>query len=508
MSSLNKALQLRFKNRCQEIDYFKKEPQLSQARVFFDLISQAQNTVWGRKYSYQDMLGLDFKEALSLFQSRVPLSPYENLFPYINQVYQGGKNILWPGRVRYFAKSSGTTNDKSKIIPVTKDSLRKGHYQSGKDVLAIYLQQRPNTNIFSGKTLSISGSFSSRKNIFDIFCGDLSAILVKKLPIWARLFRAPKLSTALLGDWEKKAEVIAQETLNQNIVALAGVPSWNLVLMQKVLELSRANNILEVWPNMELFLHGGVSFTPYRAQFEKLIPKPDMNYLEIYNASEGFLAFNDDLKRDDMLLTLDTGIFYEFIPWSQFGAKEAPAWSVDRLELGKTYALAISTNSGLWRYLIGDTVEITSLNPLRVKVAGRTKHFINVFGEELMVSNTDEALKLASQKTGALVSEYTVAPIFMATGSSGAHEWLIEFFKKPNDMDLFNQELDQALKNLNSDYEAKRFNDLVLGVPKINIARSKLFYDWLKQKNKLGGQNKVPRLSNSREYLEEMLKLN
>ncbi len=278
--------------------------------------------------------------------------------------------------------------------------------------------------------------------------------------------------------------------------------------MQKVLELSRANNILEVWPNMELFLHGGVSFAPYRAQFEKLIPRSDMNYLEIYNASEGFLAFNDDLKRDDMLLTLDTGIFYEFIPWSQFGAKEAPAWSVDHLELGKTYALAISTNSGLWRYLIGDTVEITSLNPLRVKVAGRTKHFINVFGEELMVSNTDEALKLASQKTGALVSEYTVAPIFMATGSSGAHEWLIEFFKKPNDMDLFSQELDQALKSLNSDYEAKRFNDLVLGVPKINIARSKLFYDWLKQKNKLGGQNKVPRLSNSREYLEEMLKLN
>lgn len=426
----------------------------------------------------------------------------------INKAHQGKRNVLWPGKVRWFAKSSGTTNSKSKLIPITKESLKKCHYKGGSDVFALYIKQNPETKLFSGKTLSVGGSFSSRKNIFDLFCGDLSAVLINNLPLWARVFRAPRLSTALLGDWETKVETIARETINKNIVALAGVPSWNLVVLNKVLEITGKNNILEVWPNLELFLHGGVSFAPYRAQFAKIIPSPKMNYLENYNASEGFFAFNDDLSRDDMLLILDSGIFYEFIPMEEVEKKHPKTLLISEVELNKIYALVISTNGGLWRYLIGDTIKVTSFQPFRIKVVGRTKHFINTFGEELMVSNSDEAIKIASEKSGAIVSEYTAAPIFMKNNNRGGHEWLIEFFKKPEDINFFIKELDESLKNLNSDYESKRFNDLILSLPKVVIARENLFYDWLKSKNKLGGQNKIPRLANSREYLEELLKLN
>ncbi|HOZ53148.1 MAG TPA: GH3 auxin-responsive promoter family protein [bacterium] len=485
-----------------------ENPLLAQERVFFYLIKRAKKTTWGKRYGYNEVSQKNFSQALKIWQANVPISSYEQLFADIDRTHQGEKNVLWPGKIKWFAKSSGTTNSKSKIIPITKEALKKCHYKGGEDVFALYIKQNSETKLFSGKTLSVGGSFSSRKNIFDLFYGDLSAILMNNLPIWARMFRAPKLSTALLGDWEKKVEVIARETINQNIVALAGVPSWNLVVLNKVLEITGKDNILEVWPNLELFLHGGVSFSPYKAQFEKIIPSNKMNYLENYNASEGFFAFNDDLSRDDMLLVLDSGVFYEFIPLEELNKSHPRALLVSEVEIDKTYALAISTNGGLWRYLIGDTVKITSLKPLRLKVAGRTKHFINVFGEELMVSNADEAIRYASEKTGAIVAEYTAGPVYMKGDQRGGHEWIIEFLVKPKDLNIFIDELDKTLKKLNSDYEAKRYNNLILDLPKIVIARENLFYDWLKIKNKLGGQNKVPRLANSRDFLDELLKIN
>lgn len=507
MFFLNKIIKAKFKSRYKEISLFKKETLWAQKKVFFSLLKKARNTKWGKKYGYGQIMKKDFPQALREWQELVPVSAYEDLFPEIDLAIKGEVNVLWPGKIKWVAKSSGTTNSKSKSIPITKDALYKCHYQGGKDVIALYLNQNPYSKLFSGKTLSVGGSFGKRQSPHDVFYGDLSAVLISNLPCWARPFRAPKKSVALLSEWEEKVEAIAKDTISENIVALAGVPSWTLVVLNKILELTKKENILEVWPNLELFMHGGVSFAPYRAQFEKIIPSSQMKYVENYNASEGFFAFNDDLNRDDLLLILDSGIFYEFIPLSEIGKEKLQTKIVSELKVGETYALLISTNSGLWRYLIGDTVKITSLEPLRIKVAGRTKHFINVFGEELMVANTDEALRRASEKSGAIASEYTVAPIFMEDAKHGGHEWIIEFSKKPADLEFFIDTLDQELKNLNSDYEAKRYNNLVLTRPKVNVARENLFYDWLKKENKLGGQNKVPRLSNSREFLEKLLNM-
>ncbi len=507
MFSINKFLKLRFISRYREINLFKAKPLLAQEQVFFYLLKKAKNTLWGKKYNYNKISQQEFPQAIEEWQNNVPISSYEKLVEYIDLAIENKKNILWPGKIKWIAKSSGTTNSKSKNIPVTKDALKKCHYKGGEDVIALYLDQNPYSKLFSGKTLSVAGSFMTKQNSNDIFCGDLSAILINSLPWWAKIFRSPKMSVALLNEWEKKVEAIALDTIPKNIVSLAGVPSWTLVVLNKVLEITKKNNILEVWPNLELFIHGGVSFTPYRAQFEKIIPSKQMKYLETYNASEGFFALNDDLSRDDMLLVLDSGVFYEFIPLEELDKEHPQTKILSEVELDKTYALLISTNGGLWRYLIGDTVKITSLQPFRIKISGRTKHFINVFGEELMVANTDTALHLASKKSGAIISEYTVAPIFMENCNRGGHEWIIEFSKKPEDLDFFVDELDKELKNLNSDYEAKRYNNLILDRPKVIVARENLFYDWLKSKNKLGGQNKIPRLSNSREYLEELLNL-
>lgn len=506
MFFVNKFIKLRFKSRYQEIEKFKNNPKTSQAGVFLELIKKSKNTIWGKRYNYSEMLSQDFDLALANFQSSVPVSSYEKLYPDIEKVILGEENVLWPGKTKWLAKSSGTTNSKSKLIPITTESLKKCHYQGGEDVIALYLKSNPRSKLFSGKTLSVGGSFVDKKYSNDSSCGDLSAILIHNLPLWAKIFRAPRLATALLGDWEVKIDKIAKDAIKKNITALAGVPSWTLVVLNRVLEITGKDNISQVWPNLELFIHGGVSFAPYREQFKKIIPSPKMNYFETYNASEGFFALNEKAGDDDMLLVLDSGIFYEFIPLTELDQEKPQALDVSRVKLGKTYALAISTNGGLWRYLIGDTVTITSLKPLKIKVAGRTKHFINVFGEELMVSNTDSALRLVSEKTGVMVLDYTVAPIFMENSNQGGHEWLIEFSNPPKDINIFITELDTALKSLNSDYEAKRFNDMILLPPKINIARSGLFYDWLKSKGKLGGQNKVPRLSNSRDYLEELLR--
>ncbi len=374
--------------------------------------------------------------------------------------------------------------------------------------MALYLLQHQESNICTGKTLSVGGTYRPDEQNKDILCGDLSAILMDNLPFWAKFLRVPEISIALLDEWENKIEQMASSTIKENVVALAGVPSWTLVILRRVLEITGKKNILEVWPNLELFIHGGVSFTPYRNQYQELIPSAKMNYLEVYNASEGFFSIGDDPQKDDMLLMLDYGVFYEFVPLEELTKENPKALSVADVEVGCNYALAISTNAGLWRYLIGDTVEITSLKPVRIRISGRTKHFINVFGEELMVGNTDQALKLACEKTKATIKDYTVAPIFMSEKKQGGHEWLIEFSQEPEDINYFMKILDESLKSVNSDYEAKRYKDLALLAPKLNIARNNLFYDWLKGRGRLGGQNKIPRLSNKRDYLEELLILN
>ena len=506
MPFINSLVSLALKARLEEINRFKKDAQTASRRTFFDLLRAAVVTDWGQKYGYSNIVvEEDFSKAYQLFKDQVPLSSYEDLHPWIEKIIQGQRSVLWPGETKWFAKSSGTTGDKSKFIPVTADSLDGSHYQAGKDLLALYLDRRPKSNICVGKTLSVGGTYRPDNTKNNILCGDLSAILMDNLPFWARFLRVPEISVALLDEWEEKIERISQETIKENVVALAGVPSWTLIILRRILEITGKKNILEVWPDLELFIHGGVSFTPYREQFRELIPSEKMNYLEVYNASEGFFAMTDSDGCDDLLLFLDYGIFYEFIPLEELAKEKPHAFSAEEVELGKNYALAISTNGGLWRYLIGDTVEITSLNPLKIKISGRTKHFINVFGEELMVGNADQAIREACQKSEASVREYTAAPIYFTDQESGGHEWLIEFSKMPLDLAAFTKYLDDALKSANSDYEAKRYQNMILRAPLVHVARKDLFYDWLKQKGKLGGQNKVPRLFNRRDYLEELL---
>jgi hypothetical protein len=507
MSFINSLLSLHFSSRHEEISFFRQHPGLAQSKVFFSLLQKAASTKWGNEYGYQGLASSDdFDAAFKSFREAVPLSSYDDLQPWIKRVQQGEKNVLWPSDARWFAKSSGTTSDKSKFIPVSTEALEECHYRGGKDVMSLYLENYPSTNIFTGKTLSIGGSYRPDVDS-NIYCGDLSAILMDNMPFWAQFFRVPEISIALLDEWEEKIERIARSTIGKNVVALAGVPSWTLVILRRILEITGKSNILEVWPELELFVHGGVSFAPYRLQFQELIPGSQMHYMEAYNASEGFFAIGDDEERDDMLLMLDYGVFFEFIPLSELSNEKPFSLSASEVELGKNYALAISTNGGLWRYLIGDTVEITSVRPLRIKISGRTKHFLNVFGEELMVGNTDKAIQNACSETGSAIKDYTVAPIFMAHDSRGGHEWLIEFSKIPADLSAFSDALDRHLKEANSDYEAKRHKDIALQGPLVKVAREGLFHDWLKSKGKLGGQNKVPRLSNSRQHLEELLDL-
>lgn len=506
MSILNSLISFPFIRRLSNIELFKSYPVEVQAETFSYLIDQANDTIWGQTYGYGRIVKTkDFTESLKMFQAQVPLSSYDDLKIWIDRARQGEENILWPGKVDWFAKSSGTTSDKSKFIPVTEDALQECHYRGGKDVIALYLERHPETKLFKGKTLSLGGSKSEDELNANNACGDLSAILMDNLPFWAQLVRTPELPVALMNEWESKLKEIIKSTKSENVVALAGVPSWMLVLLRKLLEETGHKNLKELWPNLELFMHGGVAFGPYREQYQDICGQ-DMNYLEIYNASEGFFGIGDDPSRNDMLLMLDYGVFYEFIPLEDLNQEFPRAYHIGEVELNKNYALVISTSGGLWRYLIGDTVKFTSLSPYRFVISGRTKHYINVFGEELMVDNTDKALALACERTGAKVLEYSVAPIFMTEGQKGGHEWLIEFKEQPVDLNHFQEALDEALKSINSDYEAKRYKDITLSAPKIVLARPNLFHDWLASKNKLGGQNKVPRLFNDRCYLEEMLK--
>ena len=419
---------------------------------------------------------------------------------------KGEQNVFWPSHIKWFAKSSGTTNAKSKFIPVSAEALENCHYKASKDLLCLYLNNNENSELFVGKSLRLGGS----KQLYEdnnTFFGDLSAILIDNMPVWAEFSSTPSSKISLMGDWETKLPAIINETVNENVTSLAGVPSWMLVLLQKALETTGKSNLLEVWPNAEVYFHGGVSFEPYKEQYKKLFPKDSFKYYEIYNASEGFFAIQDQNGSDELLLMLDYGIFYEFIPMDTFGTLNQRVIRLNQVELHKNYALVITTNSGLWRYLIGDTIRFTSLNPYRIKVTGRTKHHINVFGEELMVENTDSALAKTCKGFNCEMIDYTVAPIFMRDNQKGAHEWIIEFKNPPEDIAKFSQALDENIQALNSDYEAKRYNNMTLNRLVLHVARPHLFYDWLKQQDKLGGQHKVPRLSNERTYLESLLEL-
>lgn len=485
------------KKRIHQIELFEKYPNEVQEELLMNLLKTAENTVYGKQYEFNSIKNYD------TFSDRIPLATYEDLEPMIEQTRRGMQNIFWPSHIKWFAKSSGTTNAKSKFIPVSSEALENCHYKASKDLLSLYLNNNPDSQLFVGKSLRLGGS----KELYqdnNTFFGDLSAILIDNMPVWAEFSSTPSNRVSLMGDWEVKLMAIIQETIREDVTSLAGVPSWMMVLLQKILEETGKNHIHEVWPNAEVYFHGGVSFDPYRSQYQKLFPKPDFNYYEIYNASEGFFAIQDQNYSNELLLMLDYGIFYEFIPMDTFGTDRQKAVRLADVELHKNYALVITTNSGLWRYVIGDTVRFTSLNPYRIRVTGRTKHHINVFGEELMVENTDQAIAKACQQTGLEVIDYTVAPIFMDTHSKGAHEWIIEFKTPPEHPDEFASLLDSLLQSLNSDYEAKRHNNMTLNPLVMNIARPGLFYDWLKEHDKLGGQHKIPRLSNQRDYLEQL----
>ena len=485
------------KQRIHQIELFLKYPHEVQEELLMNLIRRAENTVIGAQYDFSSIT------SYTTFSERVPVSSYEDLQPLIERTRQGEQNVFWDAPIKWFAKSSGTTNAKSKFIPVSNDALEDCHYKGSKDLLCLYLNNNEDSELFLGKSLRLGGSSQIYEDKETLF-GDLSAILIENMPIWAEFSSTPSNKISLMSEWETKLTAIINETKNENVTSFAGVPSWMLVLMNRMLEETGKGNLLEVWPNLEVYFHGGVSFEPYREQYQKLLPKSDFKYYEIYNASEGFFAIQDLNDSSDLLLMLDYGIFYEFIPMDTFGTPNQKIIRLADVELFKNYAIVITTNSGLWRYLIGDTVRFTSLNPYRIRVSGRTKHHINVFGEELMVENTDQAIAKACQLTQTEVVDYTVAPIFMEGKEKGAHEWMIEFKQNPTDIAQFQKILDDTLQSLNSDYEAKRYNNMTLNPLIINLARPHLFYDWLKERDKLGGQHKIPRLSNQREYLEQL----
>lgn len=489
------------KKRFHQIELFLKYPNEVQQELLFSLLDIAKDTEVGKKHEFTSI------KNYATFADRVPISTYEDLQDSIERSRQGVNNIFWPKPIKWFAKSSGTTSAKSKFIPVSFDSLEDCHYAASKDLLCMYLNNNEDSQLFTGKSLRLGGSKELYKENGTAF-GDLSAILIDNMPFWAEFSSTPSSKVSLMSDWETKMAAIVNETINENVTSLAGVPSWMLVLLNNVLDKTDKTSLFDVWPNLEVYFHGGVSFNPYIEQYRNILPKKDFKYYEIYNASEGFFAIQDQNYSGDLLLMLDYGIFYEFIPMDTFGTKDQKVIPLSEVQLNKNYAVVITTNAGLWRYMIGDTVRFVSISPYRIKVSGRTKHHINVFGEELIIENAEDALKKVCKKTKSEIVDYTAAPIFMDGKEKGAHEWLIEFKTPPKDINYFNELFDNALKSLNSDYEAKRYNNMTLNKPKIHIAREQLFYDWLKQNNKLGGQHKVPRLSNTRQYMDELILLN
>lgn len=489
------------KKRIHQIELFLKYPNEVQNELLFSLLKIAKDTEIGKTYDFASIKS--YKD----FNERLPVVNYETIQPSIERSRNGEQNIYWPTPIKWFAKSSGTTNAKSKFIPVSTESLEDCHYAASKDLLCMYLNNNEDSQLFTGKSLRLGGSKELYKENGTAF-GDLSAILIDNMPFWAEYSSTPSSKVSLMSAWETKMQAIVDETINENVTSLAGVPSWMLVLLNNVLDTTGKDSLFDIWPNLEVYFHGGVSFNPYIEQYRAILPKKQFKYYEIYNASEGFFAIQDQNYSGDLLLMLDYGIFYEFIPMDTYGKTDQKIIPLSDVELNKNYAVIITTNAGLWRYKIGDTIRFVSINPHRIKVSGRTKHHINAFGEELIIENAEDALKKVCKLTASEIVDYTAAPIFMRGKEKGAHEWIIEFKTPPKDMAHFEMLFDDALKSLNSDYEAKRFNDITLNRPKIHSARPNLFYDWLKKNNKLGGQHKVPRLSNSRDYVDELLQLN
>ena len=487
------------KKRIHQIQLFMKYPNEVQQELLHNLLNVSSKTEVGIKY--------DFKAIKNYqdFKNRLPVSTYEDIFDQIERCRNGEQNIFWPEPIKWFAKSSGTTNAKSKFIPVSSEALEDCHYKAGKDMLSLYFNNNENAQMFTGKCLRLGGSRELYRNTNSYF-GDLSAIIIDNLPFWAELSSTPSQKVSLMSEWESKLKAIIDESINENVTSLAGVPSWMLVLLQNVLRETKKETIFDIWPSIEVYFHGGVSFRPYKSQFKKLFNNNNPNYYEIYNASEGFFAIQDRNNSEDLLLMLDYGIFYEFIPvpLNEKTNEIDAIIPLSQVKLKKNYAIVITTNAGLWRYKIGDTVKFTSLNPYRIKITGRTKNYINAFGEELMIENADVAITKAAKKMNVEILDYTAGPIFMKGNKKGRHEWIIEFKKPPNDIDRFAYLLDQFLKNENSDYEAKRYKDFAISMPKVKVAKKDLFYNWLKSKNKLGGQHKVPRLSNDRLFLDEL----
>jgi GH3 auxin-responsive promoter len=501
---LNDILLFFMKRRAERIEHFKAHPIEVQHQVFHELIEASRYTDWGIKYRYDSI------QNIKQFQERVPISTYEDFYPYIERVLCGEQNVLWPSDVEWFSKSSGTTNSRSKYLPITPESLEDCHYRGGKDVMTLYAQNRPGSLVFEGKGLSIGGSLHDNPFHSDGgMVGDVSAVIMRNLPTWAEYLRTPPIEVALMDKWEEKLVKMADICAQENVTSILGVPTWTIVLLDRIMEERGAKNMLEVWPNFEVFIHGAVAFQPYRELFmKKYFPSDKVTYMETYNASEGFFALQDDLAHPgEMLLMLDYGIFFEFVPVEEWDKPHPRALTLEEVELDKNYALIISTNSGLWRYQIGDTIKFTSKSPFRIKISGRTKHFINAFGEELIIENADSAITYACENTGAIINDYTAGPVYMDDGKKGRHEWVIEFSRMPSDWDTFCALLDSRLRESNSDYDAKRYMDLALLKPLMHSVPSGTFYKWMGQRGKLGGQNKVPRLSNSREYLDGILEM-
>ncbi|WP_185864956.1 GH3 auxin-responsive promoter family protein [Blattabacterium cuenoti] len=489
------------KKRIKNIKIFMHNPVDVQNNLMNQLIMSAKNTEFGKKYGFNDI------KKYKNFVERIPICKYSDLESTINRIRKGEKNILWPGTVKWFARSSGTTNTKSKYIPITEESINKGHYKAGKDMLSIYINNHPKTKIFLGKAIRLGGSYKLHEK-YNTFYGDLSSILIKKMPFWIEKICIPGKKISLMSQWEEKINKIIKEAKNKDIRILSGVCSWLLIFLFKVLKTFDKKNIDEIWPNVEVIFHGGMNIDPYYPQYKKLLNNRSINYYNVYSSSEGFFAIQDRSKIKDLLLLLDHGIFYEFIPIEDINKSNPKIFSISEVKLNKIYAMVISTNSGLWRYIVGDTIRFTSLSPYRILISGRTTSYINCFGEELIMENTDKALNYACIKTNSMVNEYTAGPIYMNDKNSGAHEWIIEFKKHPENLSRFIKILDKELQKLNSDYESKRYKNIILRPPIVKIARNGLFYDWLKKNKKLGGQNKVPRLSNDRKYINSIMKMN
>lgn len=497
MRLLSPAISRFARMRLWSIEQWMNDPVTTQLGVWQDLLAAGQYTEFGREHNFSQI------QTLADYKKRIPIHEYDDLKPYIDRMMKGEERVLWNTPIQWFAKSSGTTSDRSKFIPVSDESLKENHYKASKDVLSFYYASHPESDLLTGKGLVIGGSHQISQLNEEVHYGDLSAVIVQNSPFWSNWIRTPDMSIILMDEWEEKIEKLAQVTIQENVTSMAGVPTWLIVLLKRILEITGKKTIKEVWPSLELYMHGGVSFVPYKQQFEQLVGGP-INYLEMYNASEGFFAAQDDVQAEGMLLMCEHGVFYEFLPIEEWGKESPQTVQLNEVEPGKNYAPVITTNGGLWRYLIGDTIQFTSLQPFRIKVSGRVKHYINAFGEEVIVDNTDKAIALACERTGAVVNDYTAAPVYFSEHSNGAHEWLIEFEKEPHALQEFVQELDAALRSVNSDYDAKRHKDIALSLPLVHAVPANTFTNWLSSKGKLGGQHKVPRLSNDRSLLEEI----